>query len=295
MQQVNSAVEDSSEQFLTNLPKVMKDTQTLQTEAMCLRAKMSEVENEIARVHSETGVCMENLEKLDYLKTKLQIAKQGLQESDGWGRLTSELEDFLERNDITNSFEKLNSLQKSLAAQIGLHGQSERENQVEGFKNRLEALASPLVVQHFSSGDIEQSKKFVEMFSNMDRLIQLTHYYRQVQKNCIERQWIEISDSTENSGSNRFLRDFYDILLEQYQKQSKWCLQVFGDKGVIEPILAQCEILPQLQPTRETAVMNALKRTSDKLSTLLEISNANIYFGNMMKKNIENMKGKVTR
>lgn len=83
-----------------------------------------------------------------------QIAKEGLQESDGWGRLTSELEDLFERNDITNICEKLNALQKSLLAQSGLSGQQEREFQVDGFKNRLEALASPAVVQSFMSNDI---------------------------------------------------------------------------------------------------------------------------------------------
>lgn len=83
-----------------------------------------------------------------------QVAKEGLQESDGWGRLTSELEDLFEKNDIVGACDKLKSLQKSLAAQMGLSGQHEREAQVDGFKNRLEALASPAVVQCFVSGDI---------------------------------------------------------------------------------------------------------------------------------------------
>lgn len=34
---------------------------------------MSEVQNEIAHVQRETGVCMANLERLDSLKTKLQV------------------------------------------------------------------------------------------------------------------------------------------------------------------------------------------------------------------------------
>lgn len=79
-------------------------------------------------------------------------------ESDGWGRLTSELEDLLERSDLLNARDKLQSLQKSLAAQTGLAGQSERDAQVEGFKNRMEALASPGVVQSFTTGDIGSTR-----------------------------------------------------------------------------------------------------------------------------------------
>lgn len=68
--------------------------------------------------------------------------------------MTSELEDLFEKNDIVGACDKLKSLQKSLVAQMGLSGQQEREAQVDGFKNRLEALASPAVVQCFVSGDI---------------------------------------------------------------------------------------------------------------------------------------------
>lgn len=131
----------------------MKDAQHLQSEVISLRTKMTEVQSEICQVQEETGACMSNLERLDSLKTKLQLAKQGLQESDGWGKLVAELEDLFERNDLIKICEKLDSLQKSLAAQEGLPGQSDRESQVEGFKNRLEALASPAVVQCFTVGD----------------------------------------------------------------------------------------------------------------------------------------------
>ena len=142
VQQVNSALEDTSQQVLQNMPRIIKDANNLQHETIVLRTKMTEMQNEISQVQKETGACMYGLERLDNLKSKLQTAKQGLQESDGWGRLTSELDDLLERNDQNQACEKLFSLQRSLAAQQHVPGQSEREQQVEDFKNRLEALTS---------------------------------------------------------------------------------------------------------------------------------------------------------
>lgn len=92
VQQLNSALEDTSQQVLAGMPKIMKDaqvcysntaltyyflllilTQNLQNEAFSLRSKMSEVQNDITDVQRETGSCMENLERLDCLKTKLQV------------------------------------------------------------------------------------------------------------------------------------------------------------------------------------------------------------------------------
>lgn len=242
---------------------------------------MAEVQKDIFQVHKETGACMSNLERLDCMKTKLQIAKEGLQESDGWGRLIAELEDLFEQNDIGKACEKLKSLQKSLAAQIGLPGQTEREMQIEGFKNRLEALASPAVVQCFTSSDTEQSRKYVEIFNSMDRLPQLVQYYETVQKRALQQHWSEAIDLSQNSNSTQFLREYYDYLFENYQKQQRWCSNVFGLSETHTPINVLIELLPNLQPSRENSIISLLRRSDEKLTILQDISIANVHFGRL--------------
>ncbi|XP_031627851.1 conserved oligomeric Golgi complex subunit 7 [Contarinia nasturtii] len=281
VQQVNSALEETSQQVLASMPRIMTDAQNLQAEACQLKAKMSEIQKDIFQVHQETSASMANLERLDSMKTKLQIAKEGLQESDGWGKLVTELEDLFEQNDVKKSCEKLKALQKSLIAQANLPGQAERESQLEGFKNRIEALASTAVVQCFTSGDIEQSKYYVEIFTNMDRLPQLIQYYLTVQKRILQQQWSETVELSQNSSSTSFLREFYDNLFQYYQKQQKWCIAVFGSTQSFTPILVIVELFTNLQPSRENTVISCLKRNDDKLTTLQDISTANIHFGRL--------------
>lgn len=253
--------------------------QNLHTEARQLKSKMAEVQKNIYQVHKETGACMANLERLDSMKTKLTIAKEGLQESDGWGKLTTELDELFEQNEITKSCEKLKSLQRSLVAQIGLLGQAEREMQIEGYKNRLEALASPTVVQCFSSVNTEQSRQFVEIFDGMNRLPQLIQYYVTVQKQILQQHWSEMIDLSQNTSSTQFLREFYDYLFESYQRQQKWCDSVFGSSGNEAPITVLIEILQNMQPSRESTIVNVLKRSDDKLVILQDFSSANMYLG----------------
>lgn len=175
--------------------------------------------------------------------------------------------------------DKLKILQKSLVAQVGLPGQIEREAQLEGFKNRLEALASVSVVQCFTNGDIEQAKYFVEIFTSIDRLTQLIQYYLTVQKRILQQQWSDFVELSQNSSTSSFLREFYDQLVEYSQKQLKWCASVFGASHVHTPITVLIELLPNLQPTRETAINGCLKRNEDKLTTLQDFSAANVHFG----------------
>lgn len=198
-----------------------------------------------------------------------------------------ELEDLFEKNDVKQACEKLKALQKSLVAQAGLPGQSDRESQIEGFKNRLEALASTAVVQCLNNGDTSQSKYYVEIFSSIDRLSSLIQYYLTVQKRIIQQQWSETVELSQNSSSNAFLREFYDHLFQYYQKQQRWCSSVFGAEQLHAPISVLIESLVNLQPSRETVVNSCLKRNEDKLTTLEDISIANVYFGRLFIENFE--------
>lgn len=188
---------------------------------------------------------------------------------------------------MNKSCEKLKALQKSLVAQAGLPGQSERESQIEGFKNRLEALTSTAVVQCFTTSDTEQTKYYVEIFTSMGRLPQLIQYYLTVQKRILQQQWSETVELSLNSSSTAFLREFYDNLFQYYQKQQKWCMSVFGPALSIAPITVLIELLPNLQPSCENCVISCLKRNDDKLTTLQDISAANLHFGRLFIESFE--------
>lgn len=43
-------------------------------EACQLKTKMAEIQKDIFHVHKETSACMANLERLDSMKTKLQVS-----------------------------------------------------------------------------------------------------------------------------------------------------------------------------------------------------------------------------
>lgn len=282
VQSVNASLERTSEQVIAAMPQIFQNVHSLRTEALTLQANMAGVQGEIAQVQRDTGSCMANLERLDRLKTRLQVAKEGLQESDGWGRLTAELEDLFERGDMEGACEKVRVLQRSLGAQEGLPGQAERETEVVEAKNKLEALASPHVVKAFTAGDVEQAKRFVAMFGQMERGGQLRQYYRTVQRSALVRQWAEGVELAEASHSNRFLHEFYEHLLDTWTRQSKWCGQVFGTEGDDEATQVLVDTLNRLEPTREAAIAQALKRTGDKLECLQEMSAANVWLGEQL-------------
>lgn len=281
IQQVHCAVEETGQKLVSGMSRVIKEALLLQAEVEELRKRMQAMRKEMTDVQEETGDCMAALERLNTIQSKLQKAKESLQESDGWGNLISELEDCFEHNNMKGAFEKLLSLQKSLQVQEQLPGHAERLTQVEDFKNRLEALASPNVVQCFAESDLEQAKQYVNIFSGIGRILQLEQYYRAVQKNSLQQKWEQILDvqAVENTMQHQFLSIFYSNLVEYCQQQVKWCADVFDyDNGNFQPIIVVTELLPTLQPTRESHVFQLLKACNERLELLEECSQANHKF-----------------
>lgn len=186
--------------------------------------------------------------------------------------------------------DKLAALQKSLQAQEQLPGHAERQTQVEDFKNRLEAMASPSLVQCFAESNLEQAQQHVQIFASIQRLPQLHQYYRAVQKNVLQLQWkqtLELQVSSESqqqtAQQQHFLTIFYDQLLDHCQRQLKWCLQLFGDDSPTElaqsqPFLVIAELLPALQPTRDAHILQLLKTSNERLELLAQYAQANQSF-----------------
>jgi hypothetical protein len=232
---------------------------------------------------------MANLERLDDVKTKLEAAKNFLEQNDSFSKLTTELEDILESEnakDISLACEKLSALQNSYEAQKGLAGESERELKLEEFKNRIEASVTGSVVKVLTDGNIDETLKYVEMFRKINRMPQLKNYYATIQQESYRRSWIEISGAIENSENPRFLTDLYEILLNNWNKQLRWYREVFSSDGVIETINTITETLLSLHPSRESIISCYLKRINEKMELLHEVSQSNVKFAKSIQEKI---------
>uniref|UniRef100_A0A1B0FJU9 Conserved oligomeric Golgi complex subunit 7 n=1 Tax=Glossina morsitans morsitans TaxID=37546 RepID=A0A1B0FJU9_GLOMM len=282
VQQVNYALEESSHRLVSTMPRIVKDVRSLQAGVERLQQRMLLMHQGVAAVQKETGECMTTLDHLNSMQMKVQNAKESLQESDGWGNLIASLEDGFERNDVKGICDKIVSLQKSLLAQEQLPGHSDRQSQVEDFKNRLEALASPKVVQCFAEGNVKQAQYFVTIFDTIHRKSQLLQYYRAVQKTALQQQWkqtLELQATESITQQQQFLALFYDHLMENLQGQVKWCFQVFEDQEAQEqPFLLLVELLPALQPTRYNHILQLLRTCNERLELLQRYAQDNHVF-----------------
>lgn len=291
---INAKVEVQINDVFPAFQKTLSDLRKVQEQTVSLKSKFNEVRNEFQQSQEETAV-MENIMILNDLQEKLESAKISLQESDGWGNLITTLEDCFEKQDVASINDHMTTLQRSLVVQESLPGHSERMSQVEDFKNRMEALVSPKVVQAFLANELEKSQQYVEMFKGINRKSQLIQYYRAVHKKSLQQKWRELVDlcssSTTVDSSIEVFDQYYDYLANFYQKQEKWCVSVFGSHATtFEPVQIFIDTLPGLQPSRETQIMKIHKEATNKLEYLQSVVDLHRNFG----KKLVNMIGTIS-
>ncbi|KAL3278698.1 hypothetical protein HHI36_016232 [Cryptolaemus montrouzieri] len=283
VQQVNNALEETSQEVLQSLPKILRNTRQLQDEAAALQQKMGLVHEEITRIESETGKSINAIEKLDNIKHQLEIAKQGLHESDNWAILVNDLEDMFDNKNIEQISRKFLGMQQSLKLLVNVGDYEERKMQLEGLKNRLEAIASPLIVQAFTSNNSEQSKVYVEIFSSIERLPQLMKYYHKCQKEALLKKWRIILEKDQDECVTYWMHSFYDLLISNWHTQNKWCNQVFTDQLASEVLIdIYIDVLTSIDPSFNDCIDAALKQVNDKLNLLLEVKQTMLQFCNSL-------------
>ncbi|KAK6329060.1 hypothetical protein J4Q44_G00010380 [Coregonus suidteri] len=278
IQEVNNAIEESSNQALQNMPRVLRDGEALKQEASFLKEQMVLVKEDIRKFEQDTVQSMQVLMELDQVKSRMHLASDALQEADKWSTLSADIEETFKTQDMAVISSKLTAMQNSLAMLVDTPDYSEKCVHLEALKNRLEALASPQIVATFNSMSIDQAKLFVKVFTEIDRMPQLLAYYYKCHKGQLVSVWQDLSQS--ELSLNQQLAEFYDTLLSSWHSQLQWSSQVFKNPYEVVTVLL-IQTLGAIVPSIPVCLRTAMERTpqEQRLETLLELHHTAATFG----------------
>uniref|UniRef100_A0A0D9R3F3 Conserved oligomeric Golgi complex subunit 7 n=1 Tax=Chlorocebus sabaeus TaxID=60711 RepID=A0A0D9R3F3_CHLSB len=224
IQEVNHAVEETSHQALQNMPKVLRDVEALKQEASFLKEQMILVKEDIKKFEQDTSQSMQVLVEIDQVKSRMQLAAESLQEADKWSTLSADIEEtfktqvgFLFRGCYTGLELLTSGDLPALASQsAGITGMSHRD-----------------WPELFTYSSNHQSKVFVKVFTEIDRMPQLLAYYYKCHKVQLLAAWQELCQS--DLPLDRQLAGLYDALLGAWHTQIQWATQPGQQRE--EPVL----------------------------------------------------------
>ncbi|XP_033122594.1 conserved oligomeric Golgi complex subunit 7-like [Anneissia japonica] len=276
IQEVNNSIEESSQQAIQNLPRVLRDIESVKQEATFLKEQMKLVKSDIQKVEEDTSQSMKMLLEIDNVKSRMQAASEALQQADNWTTLMVDVDEVFLSKDVNAIASKLGAMQQSLSMLAHCGDYEERCQHLETLKNRLEAMLSPQLVGAFNTHSHEATQQYVTIFKDMDRLPQLYNYYHKCHKSSLLQNWKKLQEVNSAKSLVEWLPMFYDHLLATWHAEVQWCDQVFPNpvKVVVELLTQTLNSLkPSLPACMETTLeedtllnLIELKKTTDRFA-----------------------------
>lgn len=285
IQEVNNIIEETSQQAVQNLPRVIRELDAVKQEAALLQDQMKMVKQDIQKVEHDTAKSMQTLLKLDAIKSRMTSAAEALKEADNWTTLSSDVEEVFQSQDIKAITLKLKGMQNSLLMLVDTPDYADRCQHLETLKNRLEAVLSPQLVQAFTTQSLEAAQTYTQIFTDIDRVPQLYKYYTRCHKVTLLGAWKDIMAANADDTLKEWLTEYYDQLLSTWHAEMKWCKQVFSDPLPIVCDLIK-ETLESLDPPLHSCV-NLYTQHRDTLTGLIELKQITERFARSMEQAVE--------
>ncbi|XP_021349091.1 conserved oligomeric Golgi complex subunit 7-like [Mizuhopecten yessoensis] len=284
IQEVNNVIEESSQQAVQNLPRVMRELDAVKQESSLLQDQMKMVKQDIQKVEQDTSQSMQMLLQLDSIKSRLTAAAEGLQEADNWTTLSADVEEVFQSNDTDAITTKLARMQTCLQMLVDTPDYVERCGHLETLKNRLEAMLSPQLVAAFNSQSIEAAQKFTRIFADIDRLPALYKYYHKCHKTNLMTSWTTVMEAKTEGSLTDWMSEYYDLLLTTWHNQIKWCSQVFAD-----PVPIVCDLITEALSSIDLAssISKHLSQRRDNLVALTELKEISERFSKSIEQSVE--------
>lgn len=272
IQEVNNALEDTSQQVLQNLPRVVRDTEMLKQEVLLLQSQMKAVRDDVEKVEHDTAQSMQTLLKVDKIKSRMQSASKALQEADNWTTLSADVEEVFQTGDFHAIAAKLQGMQQSLKILVDIPDYKDRCHHLENLKNSLEAMISPHLVTAINAQSVDTAQIYAKIFRDMERLPELKKYYHKCQKGQLVQKWREIVESDSDYTLLNWMAIYCDTLLSNWHIQMKWFSVVFPDLPAVTLLCdILCDTLSSLDPSVSFCLVSAIKQQPNPLAFLIDL------------------------
>jgi hypothetical protein len=192
----------------------MKDgALTLQTSLVDVLKKSKEA------VPPETSTALDNLHHLDTIKTRMEAAREVLQEAESWSTLEMEVTSLIGERSYAKAAERLSEANKSMIVFQNTPEYDPRRALMVNLQNQLEASLSSALVSAINSQDVAACKEYFSMFSIIQRESEFRNYYNASRRAAIVSMWqsANLSDADNNTPDmNAPVQSFADFLPKFY-------------------------------------------------------------------------------
>ncbi|XP_059044815.1 conserved oligomeric Golgi complex subunit 7 [Achroia grisella] len=261
MKQLTNSLDETTTQLLTSIPRILQDASSLHQEGAMLQQTLLSLEQKVEDVEQRTGNSIESLQRIDHLKSRLENAASALREADKWAALAAALEDILEAglptaNDkLLELAEQVSAMTASLEVLSEAPDYESKRLQLEALYNRMEAAASPPLIEALTQMDAERTATYMSLFVGMSRAISVCRCWRRAASQRLLAAWCRLAPPAPPSLTR--------LITGDAPRQVEWLVNVLKVESPVGELLRlYTDVLLSLDPSPTKVVTANLKLCS---------------------------------
>ncbi|VDK41193.1 unnamed protein product [Taenia asiatica] len=247
LETANQEVENTFHEVAQTIPRIIRNIESVNQQAILLRDHMDSVEKDFRKMHIDDSDVIRELERLDCQRQRAKKAADALREANRWSMLVNSRQALMEGDaNVDQLYQLILDMDQSLVYLEQMPDYADRKALLNATKDRLEALIAPqfmelldTITQSTDPRLPEQLQHMIAIFSGFNRSSVAVRYYVTWLANRMKENWDQSSCITMDKSLfadqsvgrvHRYFCDTIAFLTNQLE------LQLFGDESQV-PLL----------------------------------------------------------
>ena len=199
-QDYSDQLETGMVEAMSTMPRNLSDINRLGDQLKSVQDEMASLSEQLAVFDQKNVNGVEDLSRLDTLKTNMEKCKATLEEHARWSQVVREAKNFLEGGGrLSDSADRIATMYKSLQILHKMPGHEEREETYESLSHTLLGALKPRVRRDLAALDLSPLHEYIYVYDKMGRRKELEDEYIQARPDRLKDLWLSYDETTPES------------------------------------------------------------------------------------------------
>eukprot|EP01035_Chromulina_nebulosa_P017938 gene17938-23562_t len=163
---------------ITTMPRILSEITRLEETLVSIDNEMVDLALQLKKLDQRNVTGIENLSRLDTLKSNMETCKATLEEHARWSQLVREAKSYLESGGrLIDSADRIEIMGKSLDVLRNISGHEERQETYQSLCESLLEIMRPKVREDISGSDMVSLKEYIYAYKKLGRNEELEEEY----------------------------------------------------------------------------------------------------------------------
>ena len=199
-QDYSDQLETGMVEAMGTMPRSLSEINRLEDQLKSVQDEMTSLSEQLALFDQKNVAGVEDLSRLDTLKTNMEKCKATLEEHARWSQVVREAKNFLEGGGrLSDSADRIATMYKSLQVLQKMPGHEEREETYQSLSHTLLGALKPRVRRDLAALDLSPLHEYIYVYDKMGRRKELEDEYIQARPDRLKDLWSSYDESSPES------------------------------------------------------------------------------------------------